>query len=205
AEREIALRFVLDDAAAAEAVLTAVGTSLANGVGLRTHGIVTATGPGSGAVVDILASRDHGRGSMARRAPRLVLATERGVTSAGAVVPLPEGAVLGVIGPEPTGTLPEAARTVVREREARVLPLAIGDGGAMGFAAASAGAALAVASHTLKAALDAAAVAGVVAGSLPGPEAEAHGQRARGAFEATRDVLSVATRGESDWKPVGVA
>lgn len=206
-EREIAIRFVLDDVAAAEAVLRAVGASLASGVGLRAHGIVTATTPGAGALVDVLASRDHARGGMARRAPRLVIATERGVASAGAVVPLPDGAVLGVLGADPSGVLPEAARTVVRERRARVLPLAVGDGasGADALAAAAAGAALAAASRALRSPIDGAAAARLVVAGLPNAGGEASAEVARRAFEATRDVLS-APRDEPDpGRPVGVA
>ncbi|MBX3205905.1 MAG: hypothetical protein KF764_12600 [Labilithrix sp.] len=207
-EREIAIRFVLDDVVSADAVLRAVGAALAGGVGLRTHGIVTATTPGAGAVLDVVASRDHARGGMARRAPRLVIATARGVASAGAVVPLPDGAVLGVLGADPAGVLPEAARTVVRERRARVLPLALGEGGATptSLAAVAAGAALAVASRALRSPLDGGAAARLVGESLPGADADATGERARRAFEATRDVLSAAARAEPDpGKPLGVA
>ncbi|OJY29151.1 MAG: hypothetical protein BGO98_42945 [Myxococcales bacterium 68-20] len=207
-EREVTIRFVLDDVASAEAVLGAVGASLATGVGLRAQGIITATTPGAGALLDVIASRDHVRGGMARRAPRLVLATERGVASAGAVVPLADGAVLGLLGAEPTGALPEAARTVVRERRARVLPLAVGDGGSStaSIAAVAAGAALAVASRALKTPLDGGAAARVVSETMPGSDPEVSGQRARRAFEATRDVLSAAARSESDpGAPIGVA
>lgn len=204
-EREIAMRFVLDDVASAESVLNAVGAALANGVGLRTHGIVTATTPGAGALVDIVASRDHARGGMARRAPRLVIATERGVSSAGAVVPLPDNSVLAVLGSDPAGVLPEAARTVVRERRARVLPLPIGEG-ASSLAAVAAGAALAAASRALSAPLDGGAAARVVTESVPGTD-EASAARARRAFEATRDVLSAAAGADATQgpKPIGVA
>ncbi len=206
-EREVSFRFVLDDVASAEAVLNAVGASLANGVGLRTQGIVTATTPGAGAHVDVLASRDHARGGMARRAPRLVIATERGVTSAGAVVPLPDNSVLGVLGADPTGLLPDAARTVVRERRARVLPLAVGETASpAALAAVAAGAALAVAARALKTPLDGGIAARVVKESVPGTD-EAVAERARRAFEATRDVLSAAAHAEAEAhaKPIGVA
>jgi pyruvate ferredoxin oxidoreductase alpha subunit len=206
-DREIAIRFVLDDAISAEAVLGAVGATLVNGAGLRTHGIVTATGPGPGAVLDIVASRDHARGGMARRAPRLVLATERGVASAGAVVPLGEGAVLGVLGGDPAGALPEAARTVVRERRARVLPLGLGDGGATAatLAALATGASLALASRVLRSPLDGAAVARIVSENMPGGDAAAS-ERAKRAFEATREALLAAARNEQELgKPIGVA
>jgi pyruvate ferredoxin oxidoreductase alpha subunit len=208
-DREVALRFVLDDAASAESLLKAVGAALASGVGARTHGIVTATTPGAGAVLDVLASRDHARGGMARRAPRAIIATERGVASAGAVVPLAAGAILGVLGADEAGTLPEAARTVVRERRARVLPLSLGEGkptdGA--FVAAATGAALAVASRILKTPLDGGAAAKIVSESLPEADATTIGDRARRAFEAMRDALSAAAKSEAEApsKPLGVA
>jgi len=206
-EREISMRFVLDDIGSADAVLSAVGAALANGVGLRVQGIVTATTPGAGALVDVFASRDHARGAMARRAPRLVVATERGVTSAGAVVPLPDNSVLAVLGSDPSGTLPEAARTVVRERRARVLPLPIGDGTSTSttLAAVAAGAALAAAARALKTPLDGAAAARIVSESVPGVD-EASKERARGAFEATRDVLAAAAHAvEDSSQRIGVA
>jgi hypothetical protein len=207
-EREIAIRFVLDDAVAAESVLNAVGASLANGAGLRTEGIVTAAGPGTGAVLDVIASRASARGGMARRAPSLVVATERGVASAGAVVALSDGAVLGVLGGDPTGMLPEAARTIVRERRARVLPLAIGDSGAntSALAALAAGSALALASRALRSPLDGGAAARIVGESMPGADVTIVTERARRAFEATRDALAAAAKSESAaGKPVGIA
>lgn len=188
ADKEIALRFVLDDIDAADSILNVLGPSLANGVGLRVHAIATANQPGPGAVVDVFASRGHARGGMARRPPRLVVATERGVSSAGAVVPLSDGAVLAVVGADPSAVLPEAARTVVREKRARVLPIALGDGATPQLvSAACAGAALAAASKALKTPIDGGAAARVVAES--GGSAEA-GETARRAFEATRDVLA---------------
>ena len=211
-EREIAIRFVLDDVSSADAVLAAVGTALANGAGLRTQGIVTVATPDGGALLDILAARDHASGGMARRAPRLVIATERGVASAGAVVPLPDGAVLGILGAEPSGVLPEAARTVVRERRARVLPLATGEVVASdaasvsaALAAVAAGAALALASRAQKSPLDGSAAARIVSESLPGTDGALSGQRARRAFEATRDVLHVSRADTDAGKPIGVA
>jgi pyruvate ferredoxin oxidoreductase alpha subunit len=214
ADREISLRFVLDDVASAEAVLGVVGAALVSGVGLRTHGIITNSVAGAPPVLDIVSSRDHARGGMARRPPRLVVATERGVTSAGAVSALAEGAVLGVVGAEPTGILPEAARTVVRERRARVLPLATGGGGGAdggtseATQAAIAGAALAVASRVLKSPLDGAAAARIVMEAMPGPNAEIAGQRARRSFEAMRDALVLATTSKDlpdPNRPIGVA
>jgi pyruvate-ferredoxin/flavodoxin oxidoreductase len=212
-EREVAFRFVLDDVASAETVLAAVGATLVRGVGLRAHGIVTAAAPGASAVLDILASRTQARGGMARRAPRLVLATAQGVTNAGAVVPLPDGAVLGILGGDPSGALPEAARTVVRERRARVLPLATGESGITAVAAAAAGAALAAAARAMRTNVDPAEAGVIVAESvLPdeaarkGTEGELAAQRARRAFEATRDMLAAAVRPDGDGaRPVGVA
>jgi pyruvate ferredoxin oxidoreductase alpha subunit len=207
AEREISLRFVLDDAASAEAVLNVVGAVLVSGVGLRTHGIITTAATGAPPVLDIVSSRDHARGGMARRPPRLVVATERGVATAGAVSALAEGAVLGVVGSEPTGVLPEAARTVVRERRARVLPLATGGGGEGTDAtqAVAAGAALAVAARVLKSPLDGNAAARIVMETMSGPNAEIAGERGRRAFEAMRDALLLALPDAPPNRPIGVA
>lgn len=188
-ERDISLRFVVDDVEAADSILEVLGPVLANGVGLRVHAIVTTNQPGPGAVLDVFASRLHARGGMARRPPRLVVATERGVSSAGAVVPLSDGAVLAVVGADPTGVLPEAARTVVREKRARVLPIALGDAsGVVHVSAACAGAALAAASKTLKTPLDGAAAARLVAEAVGGDGADTAGDRARAAFEAVRNL-----------------
>lgn len=185
-EKDIALRFVLDDVDAADSILKVLGPALANGVGLRVHAIVTANQPGPGAVLDVFASRNHARGGMARRPPRLVVATERGVSSAGAVVPLSDGAVLAVVGADPTAVLPEAARTVVREKRARVLPIALGEGANLELvSAACAGAALAAASKALRTPLDGGAVARLVAES--GDKAA---DQAKRAFEGTRDALA---------------
>jgi hypothetical protein len=182
-EKDIALRFVVDDVDAADSILKMLGAALANGVGLRVHAIVTANQPGPGAVLDVFASRTHARGGMARRPPRLVVATERGVSSAGAVVPLSDGAVLAIVGVDPSSVLPEAARTVVREKRARVLPLALGEGATPQLvSAACAGAALAAASKAMKMPLDSGAVASLVGDEL--------GHTARRAFEATREVLA---------------
>ncbi|MBX3229342.1 MAG: hypothetical protein KIT84_18020 [Labilithrix sp.] len=189
--RDIALRFVVDEIGTADAVLGVLGPALANGVGLRVHGIVAANAHGPGAVLDVLASRGHARGGMARRPPRLVVATERGVSSAGAVVALSDGAVLAVLGMDPTGVLPEAARTVVREKRARVLPIALGEAAlSVTIAAACAGVALAAAARVLKTPLDGASVARIVGESLGGDGVESAADRARRAFEATRDVLA---------------
>lgn len=187
-EKELSLRLVLDAVEDADAIVPILGAALASGAGLRAHAIATANEPGPGVVVDVFASRTHARGGMARRSPRLVVATERGVSSAGAVVPLSDGAVLAVVGVEPSAVLPEAARTVVREKRARVLPIALGDRPhASLVAAACAGAALAVASRTLKMPVEATAVARIVAEAVGGGEpADTAGERARAAFEAVR-------------------
>lgn len=207
--RDVALRFVLDDAAAADAVLAVLASALVNGVGLRSQGIIAPANPGldGGAVVlDVLASRDWARGGMARRAPKLVLASERGVTSAGAVVALAEGAILGVLG---ESSLPEAARKIVREKRARVLPLQVaepeGERRLSAISAACAGAALAVAASSLRAGLDGASAARLVMESMPGPDAEVAGQRGRRAFEATRDALSPGKTEADPMRPIGNA
>lgn len=204
-DREVAIRFVLDAPSAAESVLAAASRALATAVGLRAQSIVTSNG--EGAVLDIVASRGRARGGMARRAPRLVVATSRGVSTAGAVIPLAEAAVLAVIGGDPTGVLPEATRTIVRERRARVLPFSSpdGEGDAM-LACIATGAALAMASRAFKAPLEGAEVARVVCASVPGAELDTAGARARRAFEAARDLLEAAARAElAPRRPVGIA
>lgn len=200
----ISMRWVLDDVAAAEAALSATAAVLVSVLGLRAHGIVTPhPGGNGGATVDVFASREHARGGMARRGPRLVLATDRGIASSAAVAPLSPGAVLGVLSAGGDPALPEAARTIVRERSVRALALACGGAAddATAIAATCAGAALAVGSRAQKALLDPTHVARAVAEHLtargavdPGPAAE----RARRAFESTLEALASAERdGES--------
>lgn len=209
-EREISLRFVLDDVATAEAVLALVGNTMAQGVGLRVHGIITTSSTDSSVVVDVIASRDHARGGMARRPPRLVITTTRGVSSAGAVVALHEGAVLGVIGADPSGNLPEVARTVVRERRARVLPLSVDGDGVAAVAAVAAGAALAAAARTMKTPMEGASAGRYVGEAASSDEStasssSASAKRAQHAFEATRDLLASIARDHHDARPIGVA
>ncbi len=152
--------------------------------------MAASSGQGPGAVLDVFASRDHARGGMARRPPRLVVTTERGASSAGAVVPLPDGAILAVLGGDPSGALPDATRTLVRERRARVLPLSLGEGPSV-LAAVAAGAALAAASRVLGTPLEGGGVLRLVAEGLAGKgDASAAAERAQAAFEATRDVLA---------------
>jgi pyruvate-ferredoxin/flavodoxin oxidoreductase len=208
--REIAIRLVLDDIACAEEVLGLVGSSMASGIGLRAHGIITATTPPGGAVIDIVGSRDHARGGMARRPPQLVIATERGLSSAGAVSALHEGAILAVLGVDPSGILPEAVRTVVRERRARVLPLALGDGGGLrpssALASVISGAVLAAASRALRTPLEPGAAARAVGDGVAAPDADAVGQRARSAFESARELLASSAGSPPDTgRPIGVA
>ncbi len=189
AEREVALRLVVDDPAAAESVLGTVAAALVKGVGLRTQCIVTATLPGVGPVLDLVAWRDHARGGMARRAPRVVLATPRGIASSGATVSLADGAVLAVLGGDGAAALPEAARTAVRERSARVLPLGVDDAASpTKLAAAAAGAALAAAARALRSTLEASTVARTVVEITGDAGAE---ETARRAFESMRDALAV--------------
>lgn len=176
-DRDLSLRFVVDDVDVADAILKVLGPAIANGAGLRVHAIVTANP--HGAVLDVLATKNVARGGMARRPPRLIVSTERGVSSAGAVVPLSDGAVLAVVGHEPSAVLPEAARTVVREKRAKVLPLPSAPDG---FVGTCVGAALAVAAKAAKIPLDGAAAARIV-GEGPGTTG------ARRAFESTADAL----------------
>lgn len=196
----ISLRWVLDDVASAEAALSTTAAVLATVLGLRAHGTVNAHPAGDGATVDVFASREHARGGMARRGPRLVLATDRGITSSAAVAPLAPGAVLGVLSASGDATLPDAARTIVRERRVRALALSYGgttEDPTTAIAASCAGAALAVGSRAQKALLEPVHVARAVAEHLtaagvadPGPAAE----RARRAFEATLEALVSAER-----------
>jgi len=189
----VAMRWVFDDVATADAALSLTASAFASALGLRVHAIVTPHG--AGATVDVFASREHARGGMARRVPRLVIATDRSVASSEAVAPLTAGAVLGVLTAGGDPALPDAARNIVRDRRARALPLAFGGAGAdpaSSAAATCAGAALAVGARAAKSPLDALAVARVVAEHLgargvaePGPTAE----RARRAFEATLEAL----------------
>jgi pyruvate ferredoxin oxidoreductase alpha subunit len=196
----VSIRWVLDDVASAEAALSTTAAVLANALGLRAHGIITphagVGGASAGVTVDVFASREHARGGMARRGPRLVLATERGVTSSSAVAPLAPGAVLGVLSAGGEPNLPDAARAIVRERRVRALSLPYGgnaETAMMVIAATCAGAALAVGARANKALVDGVLVARVVAEHLtaagvadPGPAAE----RARRAFEATSEALT---------------
>jgi hypothetical protein len=194
------MRWVLDDVASAEAALSTTAAVLATALGLRTHGIVIAHPSGAGATVDLVASRDHARGSMARRDPRLVLATEREIASAAAVAPLSPGAVLGVLSAGGDPALPDAARTIVRERRVRALSLAYGgasEDSTVAIAATCAGAALAAGSRAQRVMVDDVLVARVVAEHFkaagladPGPAAE----RARRAFVATLEALTAAER-----------
>ena len=199
ASATVSMRWVLDDLETADGALATTAAVLASALGLRATGIVTPN-PGGGTTVDVFASREHARGGMARRGPRLVLATDRGIASSAAVAPLSPGAVLGVLSSSGDSTLPEAARAIVRERRVRALPLGY-DGAAPGasaaIAATCAGAALAVGARAQRAALDGAEVSRIVAEQLstagvadPGPGAE----RARRAFEATFEALVSADR-----------
>ena len=196
----VSMRWVLDDVASAELALSTTAGVLAQALGLRTYGIVTPHPGGAGASVDVLASREHARGAMARRGPKLVLATERGISSSAAVASLAPGAVLGVLSASGDPTLPDAARTIVRERRVRALALAYGGAAeptSMAVAATCAGAALAVGARAQKTMLDGVQVARAVADHYAhhgwtdaGPAAE----RARRAFEATLEALATAER-----------
>jgi pyruvate ferredoxin oxidoreductase alpha subunit len=196
----VSMRWVLDDVASAEVALSTTAAVLASVLGLRAHGIVTPHAGGAGATVDIFASREHARGGMARRGPRLVLATDRGIASSAAVAPLSPGAVLAVLSAGGEPTLPDAARTMVRERRVRALALAYGgaaEDATVALAATCAGAALAVGARAQRSMIDAVHVARAVAEHLatrgvvdPGPAAE----RARRSFEATIEALTAAER-----------
>jgi len=194
-----AMRWVLDDVATANVVLAVTAAVLAAALGLRAQGLVTPDRTGVGATVDLVATREHARGAMARRGPRLVITTERGIAAA-AITPLAPGAVFAVLSGVGDPSLPDAARLLVRER--RVRAVALGWGGAaedatFAIAATCAGAALAAGSRALRTLLDPVVVARLVAEDLttrgvsePGPMAE----RAKRAFEATLEVLGSAER-----------
>jgi len=194
----VAIRWVLDDVKTADEALAMTSAALASVVGLRAHGIVTPHG--AGATVDLFASREHARGGMARRGPRLVLATERGIASSDAVAPLVPGAVLGVLSASGEPALPDAARSIVRERRVRALSLAYGGQGgdpSLAAAATCAGAAVAVASRAQRTLVDGVLVARVVAEHLQARglgDASPAAERARRAFEATYEALVAAER-----------
>jgi hypothetical protein len=193
-----AARGVLDELATADAAIAATSSARANTHGLRLHAVVTPAKSGEGVTVDAFAARDHARGGMARRGPRLVLATARGVTSSDAVTSLANGGVLAVIGGGDTAAVvPDGARAMVRERRARILPLPGAEGeSAAAIAAACAGTAVAVAARTTRAVVDVAQLASVVG---------EHGERARRAYEAMHDAVSAQDQTGNGTKPVGVA
>jgi pyruvate ferredoxin oxidoreductase alpha subunit len=202
-DRDFAMRLVLDDASSAEAVLQLVAACFAKALGLRTQGIVTATMSGASAILDVVASREGARGAMARRPPRIVVATARGVASAGAIVPLHDRVhddppILAVLSSD-SGAVPEAARTVVREQRARVLPLVIGE--SRSLAIVCGGAALAAASRALKIPLDGNEAAKAIAEAGENVDIE----RAKKAFETTRDALVTAARDRDPGRPIGNA
>lgn len=190
------MRWVLDDVATAEEALDLAANVLANALGLRVHAIVTTHA--AGATVDLQASREHARGGMARRAPRLVLASERGALSSDAITSLASGSVLGVLVPagDAAGALPDAARAVARERRVRVIPLVTGGStldARLATAVVCVGAAAAVASRAQRTALDGVDLARTVATHLAGTaHADVAAERAKRAFEATIDVATAA-------------
>ena len=197
----VSMRWVLDDLATAEAALEVTAAVFASALGMRVNGIVSPhPGSAGGATVDVFASREHARGGMARRGPRLVLATDRGLASSAAVAPLSPGAVLGVLSAGGEPALPDAARTIVRERLVRALPLAYGgaiEDASMAIAATCAGAALAVGSRNQRTMIDGVLVARVVAEHLTArgvKDVAPAAERARRAFEATLEALASSER-----------
>ncbi|HEY8078219.1 MAG TPA: hypothetical protein VIF62_29025, partial [Labilithrix sp.] len=186
----VAMRWVLEDRAVAEAALAAAASVLATALGLRTHGIVATATSGS-VTLDIVASREHARGGMARRGPRLVLGTERTALGPEATGALGAGAVLGVLATD----LPDAVRAAAREHRARIVPLAPTAAGLDAVDAVSAacvGAAVAVAARGHKIAVDPTHLARAVSEhfatrGLLHPDLAA--DRARQAFDATNEAL----------------
>lgn len=195
ASSPVAFRWVLDDLATADQAIATTSNALAATLGLRLHAVVTPARSGNGATVDVFASREHARGGMARRGPRLVLATARGVASSDAVTALAPGGVLAVLGAG--SDVPDGAKAIVRERRARILPLPTSEGDdAAAIAAACAGAAVAVASRTTRAAIDTGELARVVGDK---------GDRARRAFEAMLDAVSAQDREANGSRTAGAA
>lgn len=176
-DRAVHVRWVLDDMAAAEDALGATVTLLQSAMGLRASGIVSAQGPG--VVVDLTSSRDPARGVMARRGATVVVACAAAMSATETVAPLLSGSVLAVLG---EGSLPDAARGIVRERAVRVVSLG------RGAAAACIGASLAASTSNGRVLLDGGAVARAV-GDLYGArgvdDAVGLGEAARRAFELT--------------------
>jgi pyruvate ferredoxin oxidoreductase alpha subunit len=189
----VSVRWVLDDLHVGETAMRAASAALAELLGLRVNGVVTPHG--GGATVDVFASRDHARGIMARRGPRLVLASLRGALTGEATRPLASGAVLGVLGAgDGDATIPDSVRAAARDRRARILPLAIGAGldASLSVAALSAGATVAAAVRGQRSHVDPSAVARVVGKQLGSDEA---GERARSAFEVTLEAGRAADAG----------
>lgn len=191
----IGMRWVLDDLATADAALALTAAVLATGLGVRVHGIVAPHGPF--AIVDVQGAREHARGGMARRVPRIVVTTEKGALAPEVTSTLTAGAVLAVLGSAGDGALAlsDAARAVARDRRARVVALPAGGPGPSAAAAACAGAALAIASRAQRSPLEPTEVARLVGEHLVArglPHADVASEKARRAFEATIEVAAAA-------------
>jgi uncharacterized membrane protein len=133
---------------------------------------------------------------MARRGPRLVLASDKGVLSADAAAELGPGAVLGVLSPASVdGAVPDAARALARERRARIVPLAastVGLDAVIATAATCAGATIAAASRAQRVTVSPLAVAHAVGahfGRAHAAHADLAADRARRAFESTLEAV----------------
>lgn len=195
--RDASVRFLLDEPAHAEPVVTLVSAALAGAVGLRAEARVSARG--GAAVVDVHASRDHARGAMLRRPAALVLASERAAAAADVIGRAAPTALLGVT--SATGQsveLSEEARAVVRERRARVLPLGVGDAASSpwGIAGACAGATVAVVARAHKVDVEPDVLARIVSesASSSGGAVDVASDRARRAYLATVEALSAAEK-----------
>jgi hypothetical protein len=143
---------------------------------------------------------------MARRGPRLVLATERGVVATEVASSLATGAVLGVlVGAREGGAsgggaglagVSDAARGVARDRRVRIVPVpaaASGIDAALALGAGCAGASAAAAARAQKTTLDPAEVARAAAAHYRErgvPHADVAGERARAAYEAAWEALA---------------
>ncbi len=192
--RDASLRFVVDDPSFAEAVLAIVSATVTATVGLRVSGLVSKRA--GGVVLDLFASRDHARGGMLRRPASLVVASATRAESADVIARAAESAVLAITSPGgEAAPLSEETRAAVREKRARVLPLAAGEG-SWGLAGACAGAAAAVVSRANKILVEPEAVVRAVTEHVSGAKGDADqaAERARRAFSAGLEALTVAER-----------
>jgi pyruvate-ferredoxin/flavodoxin oxidoreductase len=187
---------IVIESGAAERALAVAVESLATALGLRAHAIVAprTTADAKRTVVDIVATREHARGGMARRGPRLVIATEGALHVPEVASSLSPGSVLAVLVAE-GGAITDFARAVARERRVRIVPIVASAAGvepSVALGAACAGAALAAAARAHRISLDPAHAARAVADHYrehAAAHADVAGDRARQAYEAAHHAL----------------